>query len=104
MTHTWKVYDLNRTISDGVVIDVTYACESSYDGFFTRTVGDFTMVGSPGEPGFIPYEDLTEDEVLVWVNNNVNEPAIETSNSSSIAFMVSESAAITTENGIPWDN
>ena len=28
MTHTWKIYDLKRTIADGVVTEVTWACES----------------------------------------------------------------------------
>ena len=106
MEHIWKVYNMNRTISDGVVIDVTYGCVSSYEGTTTRTIGDFTMVGTPSEPGFIPYESLTEDEVLVWVSNNVDESAIETSNSSSIAYMISASAAVTTEEGTPssWGN
>tara|TARA_R110002167_G_scaffold7781_4_gene36418 strand:+ start:1075 stop:1389 length:315 start_codon:yes stop_codon:yes gene_type:complete len=104
MEHIWKVYDLDRTISNGVVIDVTYACESSHDNFSTRIIGDFTMVGSPSESGFIPYEDLTEEEVLVWVSNNVNESAIETSNSASIALAISSSLAVTTENGVPWNN
>ena len=106
MEHIWKVYNMNRTISEGVVIDVTYGCESSYEGTSTRTIGDFTMVGSPSEPGFVPYESLTEDEVLVWVSNNVDESAIETSNSSSIAYMISASAAQTTEEGTPssWGN
>ena len=31
MEHNWKIYDLKRVISDGMVIQATYACESNKD-------------------------------------------------------------------------
>ena len=102
MTHTWKIYDLKRITSDGFITDVTYACESEFSGSSTRKIGDLTLSGSTSEPGFIPYEDLTESEVLGWVSSNVDENAIETENSASIAQNIKARAAITISNGTPW--
>ena len=104
MEHIWKIYNLERITTTGFVIDVTYACESSYNGTFTRSIGDLLLSGSDSDPGFIPYEDLTESEVLGWVNAGVDEAAIETSNSASIAAMIVAEAAVTSSDGIPWEN
>ena len=104
MEHIWKIYNLERITTTGFVTDVTYACESSYNGTFTRSIGDLLLSGSDSEPGFIPYENLTESEVLGWVNAGVDEAAIETSNSASIAAMIVAEAAVTSSDGIPWEN
>ena len=50
MQHTWKIYDLKRNIADGVVIEVTYACESAYEQSGTRQIGDITLSGSASDP------------------------------------------------------
>ena len=102
MEHTWKIYDLKRTIADDVVTEVTYACESKHDNAGTRQIGELTVVGSIDDEGFIAYEDLTQDEVLGWVSANVDESAIETANSASISAQITARAARTSSNGTPW--
>ena len=104
MTHTWKIYDLKRTISTGVVDEITYACESEDSGFGAREIGYLTITGSPSDEGFIPYDNLTEGIVLAWVtgSSEVDIPATETLCSASIAMSVSASAAITEAYGTPW--
>lgn len=102
MEHTWKIYDLKRTIADGVVTEVTYACESNEGGFGTRKIGNLTVVGSVDDPGFIAYEDLTQADVLGWVDANIDKTVFETENSASIAQRIVAQAAITETNGTPW--
>lgn len=102
MEHVWKIYDLKRVIADGVVTEVTYACESSYEGFGTRKIGGLTVNGSADDPGFIPYEDLTQADVLGWIDANVDKTVFEIENSASIAERIVAQAAITESNGIPW--
>lgn len=104
MEHIWKIYNLERITATGFVTDVTYACESSYNGISTRSIGDLLLSGSDSEPGFIPYEDLTESEVLGWVNAGIDEVTIETANSASIAATIIAQAAITSSDGIPWED
>ena len=103
MEHNWKIYDLTRTISDGVVNKVQYACESNHDGTGTRKIGELNITGSASDPGFIPYTDLTEANVLAWVTGSVNVVSIENENSSSIAANIVAKAAITEAGGRPWD-
>ncbi len=102
MNHTWKIYDLKRTIADGVVTEITYACESQLSGSGTRKIGELEVVGSMEDTDFIPYEDLTQDDVLGWVDSNVDKTVFETENSASIASDIIARAAITESNGTPW--
>ncbi len=102
MNHTWKIYDLKRNIADGVVTKVTYACESELSGSGTRKIEDLTVVGSADDADFIAYEDLTQADVLGWVDDNADKSAIETQNSASIASSIVARAAITESNGTPW--
>ena len=102
MNHIWKIYNLKRTISNGVVNEITYACESEFSGSSTRKIGNLTLSGSDTEPNFIPYEDLSESKVLEWVDAVVDKTTIETENSSSIVNNIIAQAAITEEYGTPW--
>lgn len=102
MTHNWKIYDLKRIISDGVVTKVTYACESEFNGVRTRKIGEFETSGDSNDEDFIPYSNLTEDTVLGWVNNNVDKKSIETHTSSSIAKQIEAIELRTEAQGLPW--
>ena len=102
MNHIWKIYDLKRTIADGVVTKVTYACESELSGSSTRKIGELTVVGSTDDANFVSYEDLTQEIVLGWVTSSVDTASIETLCSASIATQIMVSNAITESNGTPW--
>lgn len=104
MEHTWKIYDLKRTITDGVVTEIIYACESEFSGSGTRKIGELKITGSTEDVDFVAYENLTEDIVLGWVTSSIDTTAIETLCSSSIAEQILAQAAITVTNGKPWDN
>jgi len=102
MTHNWKIYDLKRTITDGIVTEIIYACESELSGSTTRKIGELTITGSTDDTDFIEYENLTEDIVLGWVTDSIDTSTFETANSSSIAEKIARKAARTTTNGTPW--
>ena len=102
MTHNWKIYELKRTISDDVVTNITYACESHLSGSTSREIGDLTISGSASDPDFIAYENLTQDTVLGWVTGSIDTSSFETINSASLAAHIVKLAAITEVNGTPW--
>ena len=102
MNHNWKIYNLKRTIADGVVNLVTYAVESEHSGYGTRKIGELTITGSASDPGFIAYDSLTEANVLAWVTSSVDTSSFESENSASIASTIVAQAAITESNGTPW--
>lgn len=103
MNHIWKIYDLNRTISNGMVNKATYGCESDDSGYSSRKIGEVSFAtGSSSDPGFVAYESLTEDIVLGWVTGSIDTTAIEVENSSSIASSITAEANRIKENGTPW--
>tara|TARA_Y100000385_G_scaffold222056_1_gene231877 strand:+ start:205 stop:516 length:312 start_codon:yes stop_codon:yes gene_type:complete len=103
MDHVWKIYDLKRVISNGMVTQATYACESQEDNSTTRYVGDIELTtGSISDPGFVTYNDLTQDNVLGWVTGSIDTVSIETENSASIARNIVQRSKITKRNGTPW--
>tara|TARA_B110000858_G_C17782889_1_gene465684 strand:+ start:1549 stop:1860 length:312 start_codon:yes stop_codon:yes gene_type:complete len=102
MEYTWKIYDLKRTIDNGVVTSVTYACEGEYESNFDRKIGELEVVGSTSDEGFVSFDDLTEEIVLGWVSSSIDQPAIELLISSSIHERVQIQSAITEATGTPW--
>lgn len=105
MEHIWKISNLDRTISDGVVNKIEFGLFSSVGTdpkFETRKLGEIEITGSVSDPGFVAYADLTEATVLGWVNNNIDEVAWEVETSSSLAEMVNNYSAPTHEGGLPW--
>lgn len=103
MNHVWKIYNLKRKIADGMVTDVTWACESELDGDGTRTIGDVILTtGSSSDPSFVNYGDLNESIVLGWVDSEVSKSDIESGNSASIAHKKELKKGITEANGLPW--
>lgn len=105
MEHIWKIYNLKRTIADGVVNEISYACESNHLEHTTRKMGSLEITGSASDEGFIAYEDLNEGDILAWVtgSSEVDTSAIENICSASIAEHIESFTAIVEENGLPWD-
>lgn len=66
----WKVTgDLVTATIDGqqnVVVQVPWACSTSQDGVTVNMKGKTDLAYTPGSP-FIQYQDLTEAEVIGWV-------------------------------------
>ena len=103
MTHTWKVYNLERIKSNGMVTAVTWACESEIEGASERHIGyNVLSSGSISDENFIDYNNLKENNVLSWITGSIDQSSIQTSNSASIANSIISQAAITKSEGIPW--
>lgn len=105
MEHIWKINDLSRTISNGVVTKVEFGLFSSVGTdpkFEDRKFGEIEITGSPSDPGFVAYNNLTEEIVLGWVNSNIDKAAWEVELSSSLSNQVSNYSAPTHEEGLPW--
>ena len=112
INNTWSVTNMQRTDSDGYVFLVYWSMIAASDGdpsFTASEGGKFRCEGSPSDPGFIPYADLTEDEVLGWVYDSLivgDETAaeakarVEADRDSKVQKQID--AAATTESGMPW--
>jgi len=77
MTHTYSIRDLERETSTGLVTKVYWTLTTT-DGEKKQKYNDeFPLSGSPSDEGFINWDSLTEENVIVWINQNVDTSVIE---------------------------
>jgi len=105
MTHTWEITSASRLTSNGTVTNVDFKCKSDLNNHKTVYNGELTL----GEidissSNFISYENLTQNIILSWVFENINQTVIEDQNSATITNDIEFLAAQTpTSNGLPWE-
>ena len=106
MTTTWAIPSMKRLTDDGVVVQATYIFQAQEQNFINRKVGDMTFSGSVDEPGFIPYDQLTQDDVLGWVFTELGDQkaAIEAEITLATETQYSSSIANPYSNGVPWNS
>lgn len=105
MKTTWKIIDLKSRIADGFVIAVTYTCKAQLDDLVARIVGELPLTGDPSDPGFVPFEYLTEEDVLQWVKDSLGQAqvtAIEKSLQDNVTAQKAQRDAETVTSGLPW--
>lgn len=99
---TWSVQNMTRVINDGFVINVAWACTASAPGVAGAFYGGTTTYeNNPDEPGFIPYDQLTEEIVLGWVFAGLGDQKAEIE--TTLVLKVDAQLAPTTANGVPWN-
>ena len=95
---TWKISQLDRNAADGGVTVAHWtvtAIEGDYSASAYSTAG-FTP--DPEAPGFVPYEELTEEDVLVWVWDSVDKDATE----ESLLKQIDAQKNPVVVSGTPW--
>lgn len=95
-THTWTIEDLERETTNGGVFNALVKVTSS-DG--TNTVEDVFKVGftpNSTDSNYTPYSELTESQVLGWVQSMVNVDFI---NNAQDAVLRSKTVQAS---GKPW--
>jgi len=98
---TWAVNNMTRVISDGFVIVVDWSCTASAPGVQGAFYGGTTTyVSNPDEPGFIPYDNLTEEIVLGWVYDALGDQKAEIE--ANLTAKVEKQLNPVTANGMPW--
>ena len=95
MQFNWSVSNLERRTSDGFVQVCHYRCDA-VDGDFSAGVYG-TTGWSEGSPS-IPYDSLTQEEVLAWVWESVDKAAVE----ASLADQIDALKNPQTASGTPW--
>jgi len=64
---TWTINNMTHKDADGGVILVYWSCVAS-DGTYSATEGGkLRCEPDPSSPDYVPYADLTQDDVLGWV-------------------------------------
>jgi len=97
MNYTWNVVQMDRLTSDGFVVTVHYTV-NAVDGDYTASV--YGTVGYTEQQGeqYIPYAQLTEAEVVGWVQESLGKDTVET----SLAAQIEAQKNPVQESGLPW--
>ena len=96
MEFTWNVVQMDRQSATGFVITVHYNV-SAVDGEFTAST--YGTVGYTQEEGsYIPFEQLTKEIVVGWVQNSLGKDTVE----ESLTAQIEAQKNPVTESGLPW--
>jgi len=102
-TFNWTISTLERELSDGGVIAALWGCAASEESdgktFSATCYGSCSFTYDPSSPDFVPYDQLTEEQVLGWVwNDGVDKDATEAALQTKIDAQINP----TTADGVPW--
>lgn len=100
---TWTIANLERNTADGGVIVAHWRVTAE------ETVGEETYTASAygtcgftpdaSAPDFVPYDQLTENDVIVWVWGQVDKIQTE----AALQAKIEEQKAPATVSGMPWN-
>jgi hypothetical protein len=99
---TWTIANLEHNVADGGVIVAHWRVTAE------ETVGEETYTASAygtcgftpdaSAPDFVPYDELTEADVLAWVWSSMDKDATE----AALTAKIEEQKAPATVSGLPW--
>ena len=101
MTITWKINDLERQTSDGLVTVVhwgAYATEASNDPEKPYGAGIYSTQALERGDSFVNYDTLTEQTVLGWLWGKIDKEAVE----ATLEAQIEAQKAPVISNGLPW--
>ena len=112
INNTWSVTDMTHVDADGGVFLVYWSMVAASDGTPSYTAsegGKLRCTYDASAAGFIPYADLTENDVLGWVYDSLIEgdetaaeakARVEADRDGKVQKQID--AAATTASGVPW--
>ena len=114
INNTWSVTNMTHTDADGGVFLVYWSMVAASDGTPSYTAsegGKLRCEYDASSPTYIPYADLTENDVLGWVYDSLIEgdetaaeakARVEADRDSKVQKQID--AAATTASGVPWSS
>ncbi len=101
MTMTWKIVNLDRYTSDGLVYCVHWtasATEASNDPEKPYGASIINTQALERGDSFVNYDTLTEQTVLGWLWTKVDKEAVE----AALEAQIDAQKAPVSANGLPW--
>ena len=94
-TITWRINDMNRQTSDGLVYNIHWSA-TAVEGDYSASIVN-TQALERGD-SFVNYDNLTEETVLGWVWGKVDKEAVE----AALTAQINAQKAPVVANGLPW--
>ena len=101
-TITWNIVNMERIVGDDFVIIAHWTCTASEAGSSYQVYGSESFEYNPNQPGFIPFNELTESIVIGWVHTNIGSTGVSSIESSVIEQLDREMNPVVTV-GLPWN-
>jgi hypothetical protein len=97
-TTTWKIAQLERETADGFVFTAHYTVDSKDDTYSASAYGS---IGFERPDNLIPFADLTEAEVVSWVQEALGEEKV-AEVEAALQAQLDEQRNPTKAAGVPW--
>lgn len=103
IAYTWNIAQLERELSDGYVFTAHYTVNAT-DGI--NSTGSYGSVGfvRPPEDQLIPYEELTEELVVGWVQLALGGEEKVVEIETALKNEIEQKENPTTSQGLPWNS
>ena len=98
MAMNWTISTLERELSDGGVIVAHWRCTASDGDYSASSYGTAGFTYDASSPDFVPYDELTEADVLAWVWAEGFKDATE----DALQAKIDAEKNPTTAAGVPW--
>lgn len=95
--YAWKIEQMERKPDTGLVTVVHYRVTATDGDLVADVYGTLSM--EPGET-FIPFEQLTQRDVISWVQHALDKTTVEDSLRSRIELLRTPPVV----SGLPWTN
>jgi len=96
-TYNWNVVQMDRLTSDGFVVTVHYTVNAVDGNYTASTYGTVGYTEQPDEQ-YIPYEELTQAEVVGWVQDSLGKDTVE----AGLDAQIEAQKNPVQESGVPW--
>jgi hypothetical protein len=97
---TWSISTLEHNTADGGVTVCHWSVSATDGDYSAGAYGTAGFTPDPASPDFIPYDDLTEADVLewIWAQESFNKDEIE----ENLAKQIETQKNPPTLSGLPW--
>ena len=96
ITYIWRVVQTNYNTVDKFITTVHYTVNAVDGDYTASTYG--TVSYTQEDKAYIPYVDLTEAEVIGWVQNSLGQDTVE----ASLTAQIEAQKNPVQETGLPW--
>ena len=97
MNYQWNIVQMDRLTSDGFVVTVHYTVNAVDGDYTASTYGTVSYTEQPDKQ-YTPYADLTETQVVGWVQESLGKDTVE----EGLAAQIEAQKNPVQEAGVPW--
>lgn len=97
----WSIDQLERRPEDGAVIVAHWRLKVSEDEVFAQAIGLQKFTPNPNDPNFVPFESLTEEQVVGWVKDEMGDGHV-AALEAKVSSDVDDQKVPAVIPGVPW--